>query len=238
MQAQIVAADAPPGPLTDASSPEVDGLTASLEVVGVGLGRTGTTSLEQALGVLGFRCYDSESRGIDADLGTWLDAASGKPVDWDRILEDCNAMVEPAAFVWREIRDRFPAAKVVLTVRDPSEWYASYRDGIVPLISDMSMIRHADTRRRMEILRYLILEKTFHGRFDDEDYAKAVFCRHNESVMSAVPSKQLLVMEAGAGWEPLCDFLGQPVPEDPYPRLNDNRTVREQLWIARGSSDF
>ena len=47
-----------------------------------------------------------------------------------------------------------------------------------------------------------------------------MFNAHNEEVRRSVPNERLLVYEPGEGWEPLCDFLGLPVPAAPYPKVN------------------
>ena len=52
------------------------------------------------------------------------------------------------------------------------------------------------------------------------------FSTHNEAVRSAVPASQLLVYQVRDGWEPLCAFLGTPVPTKPFPRTND----RAEFW--------
>ena len=35
-----------------------------------------------------------------------------------------------------------------------------------------------------------------------------------------MPRKRLLVYESGEGWQPLCAFLGVPIPSAPYPKVN------------------
>jgi hypothetical protein len=40
-------------------------------------------------------------------------------------------------------------------------------------------------------------------------------------VKAAIPPERLLVYQAGQGWEPLCAFLGVPVPAEPYPSENN-----------------
>lgn len=44
---------------------------------------------------------------------------------------------------------------------------------------------------------------------------------HEDKVRSLVPKEQLLEMNLSDGWEPLCKFLGVPVPDEPFPRAND-----------------
>ena len=74
-------------------------------------------------------------------------------------------------------------------------------------------------RRHMEMINTLIVENTFGGTLD-KDHAISVFNAHNEDVRRSVPRKRLLVHESGEGWEPLCDFLGVPVPASLYPKVN------------------
>jgi hypothetical protein len=61
----------------------------------------------------------------------------------------------------------------------------------------------------------------FGGRFEDRDHAIAIFEAHNAAVRREVPADRLFVCEADVGWPALCDFLGVPVPDEPYPHLND-----------------
>ena len=54
----------------------------------------------------------------------------------------------------------------------------------------------------------------------------AAFTAHNEAVMAALPPDRLLVFHVREGWAPLCEFLGTPVPDEPFPRRND----RKEFW--------
>jgi Sulfotransferase domain len=56
--------------------------------------------------------------------------------------------------------------------------------------------------------------------------AKAVFLAHNDEVRAAVPAERLLVFEVREGWQPLCAFLEVPVPDSPFPSLNDAEQFR------------
>ncbi|CAG5104155.1 Oidioi.mRNA.OKI2018_I69.chr1.g1119.t1.cds [Oikopleura dioica] len=46
---------------------------------------------------------------------------------------------------------------------------------------------------------------------------------HNRRVQEIVPAERLLVWNPKDGWEPLCKFLGKPVPDKPIP--HDNKTA-------------
>ena len=59
------------------------------------------------------------------------------------------------------------------------------------------------------------------SELDDRDSAIAAFHRQLAEVRAEVPAERLLVFSIGDGWVPLCGFLGVPVPDTPFPRLND-----------------
>ncbi len=64
--------------------------------------------------------------------------------------------------------------------------------------------------------------------------AQQFFTRWQSEVVAAVPPERLLVFEAKEGWEPLCKFLGVPVPTDgPYPRSNDTNEYRNAIGKLR-----
>jgi len=47
---------------------------------------------------------------------------------------------------------------------------------------------------------------------------------HNQNVIDTVPKEDLLVWNLKDGWGPICQFLGRPIPNDPFPVLNDSAT--------------
>lgn len=59
---------------------------------------------------------------------------------------------------------------------------------------------------------------------------------HNAWVRRTVPKERLLEVDLASGWEPLCKFLGKPVPDEPFPRVNDSQArdefMRAIMWKA------
>ena len=47
-----------------------------------------------------------------------------------------------------------------------------------------------------------------------------------EDVKRRCPKDKLLVYSVSEGWGPLCDFLGLPVPETPFPQVNDTKSFQ------------
>src|SRR5262245_31724096 len=106
-----------------------------MKVIGAGFPRTGTASMKAALERLGFGpCYHMFEIFMDpGHVERWLPLASGEAVDWDRVLDGYHSTQDwPASHYWRELADANPAAKVILTVRDPHSWYLSFRSLMLP----------------------------------------------------------------------------------------------------------
>ena len=99
-----------------------------LKVVGAGVGRTGTHSLKVALEtLLGGACHHMvEVFAHPDEVPIWIDAIDGRPVDWDTLMKDYVAQVDwPGASFWPELSRAYPDALVILSLRDPDEWFTS-----------------------------------------------------------------------------------------------------------------
>lgn len=203
-----------------------------MEVIGAGLGRTGTASLKAALQILGFGpCYHMlEVIGRPAVMERWIRVAELGDRDWDSIFAGYSSTLDfPAAAYWRELIEHYPEAKVILTIRDSEEWYLSSRDTIfrIPRLLRRPvsgrMYRLYLARRRSARTFVRMLEALNRDRRDidfEHDSAVDYYRRHNAAVITEVPPERLLVYEVSDGWEPLCAFLGVDRPDVPFPRVN------------------
>ena len=172
---------------------------------------------------------------------------AGEPIDWRPLLAGYRAIVDwPGAYFWRELTSAHPEAKVILTVRDPERWYAStlatifnfssrVRDGDPPSTRVRQLLLRSGMPGMREGLRFiddLVWQGTFDGRFREREYALRVFNEHNQAVQETIPTDKLLVFDVKQGWEPLCQFLGVPVPAgEPFPHLNDASSMRMRTWL-------
>jgi hypothetical protein len=209
-------------------------LMADLQVIGAGFGRTGTTSLCSALDALGLGpCYHMRDVLVQPPrIRQWLRIGQGADPDWDQVFAGYGSAVDwPAAAYWRELAAAYPDAKLVLTVRDPQAWYDSVRRTIFQQVIDPPMgIRTAafrvlstlspNLRAYLKMSRATIIQRVFDGRIADREYAVGVFERHIERVRAEIPAQRLLIYRVADGWEPLCEFLGVPVPDAPFPHNN------------------
>lgn len=199
--------------------------------------RTGTLTQKVALETLGFEpCYHWVNVIADLEqVGVWNRALDGDPV-WDEVFDGVQATVDwPGGYFWRELMERYPDAKVLLSVRDPEKWEPSFRETIVDMCFGEQPIRLLASARAQvdpQWSRYLkLVDRMFWGKQGTfarghETPAQLIeqFEGHNEAVKAAVPPERLLVWNVGEGWEPLCEFLGVPIPDEPLPHANDRET--------------
>jgi hypothetical protein len=192
----------------------------SLSVIGAGYGRTGTLSLKGALEQLGFmKCHHMLEVIQDPEqIEGWMAATLGKPVNWDALFEGYQAAVDwPSCHFYRELADYYPDAKVVLTVRDPRDWYDSISNTTLRVIKEGMA---SDPDRPPNLGSELVVKAAFQGNLDDPDHAVRMFNQHTREVQANIDPDRLLVFDVREGWEPLCAFLDKPVPAGSFPRTN------------------
>jgi hypothetical protein len=201
----------------------------ALRIIGAGLGRTGTMSMKLALEQLGLgRCYHMAELIADLSrLPLWLRAADGA-ADWGGVFAGFTATVDyPGCTYWRELAAFYPDAKVLLTVRDPDDWFDSTQATIFS-----APMRARIAASPMQGFFQKSVLRDFGNRLDDRKFMTDAFERHNAAVRSAVPPERLLVYEVGEGWPRLCQFLGVPVPAAPFPRVNSREEMQQMLAAA------
>jgi hypothetical protein len=196
----------------------------TLKVIGAGFGRTGTLSLKQALEMTGFGpCYHLyEIRERPELLQPWLSALAGRSLDWEQVFAGYRSQVDwPASFYWKDLVRAFPEAKVILTLRDPDAWFASLQATIVPSVTiGAEYADSAHARAVSDMVYQTIYKGLFRDRMTDRDFVLKIWHDHVEDVRRTVPKHQLLELDVRQGWEPLCAFLGVPVPEAEFPFTN------------------
>lgn len=205
----------------------------ALKLIGAGFGRTGTASLKFALERIGFGpCYHMMEVMPNPDnVALWADIARGGAPDWDWIFRGYAATVDwPACTYWRELAAHYPQARVILTLRDPDLWFESTQKTIFSE-AHLNQFLTGDSDPDLRTMVGRLFTTTFGELGRDREHVIAVYRRHNEEVMRAIPRDRLLVFNPVEGWAPLCRFLGVAEPDEPFPKRN---TTEE--WIARPPS--
>lgn len=188
-----------------------------MKLIGAGLGRTGTLSIKLALEQLGFGpCYHmAELFMHPAHAALWERAADGHP-DWETLFSGYASTVDyPGCTFWRELARSYPQAKVLLSVRDARAWFESTQETIFS--------EHSLQSLQGSPLQEFFDKAVWRGcreRIHDREFMVDSCMRHNADVEHTIPPARLLVYEVAQGWDPLCAFLGVPVPAKPFPRVN------------------
>ncbi len=207
-----------------------------MKVIGAGMPRTGTLTQKLALEMLGLGpCYHMVDVLGDLDQAAlWEQALDGIP-PWEKIFAGFHSTVDwPGGYFYRELMDAYPEAKVLLSVRDPASWERSMRQTVWSVRHGESLVRLLSSAQGcvnprwagfLNMIDRLLWEGqgTFAEGNADPEQMIAAMERHNDEVREHVPAERLLVWTASEGWEPLCAFLELPVPDVPFPHVNDRK---------------
>ena len=184
-------------------------------VFGIGLSKTGTTSLSDALGILGFRSFHLPP------IAT-ADATGHIVMDWPWWVYRYDALTDlTVAVIYRELADVFPNARFVYTQRAMEPWLDSCRRHFTTSLSQLRVTQ------RQTYLNDLC--DAFYGShvFDAPRY-RATYEAHEAGVHEFFASGRPLLkvdLTAGDGWRALCPFLGKAVPDVPFPASNTGRAA-------------
>ncbi|CAH8595720.1 unnamed protein product [Dicrocoelium dendriticum] len=229
----------------------------SLIVIGAGLGRTGTNSLKVALEVLlKGNCYHLKDlyKKRSRDVAKWneLDKRLASSSDGRLDVSLCKeifsgyiaAVDHPVCAYYKELLALYPDAKVILTTRDPEIWLHGVRSTILP--RDLFSNRPWSFYFIRSILGLKPLHELYLGSwrrvfgqgvdFSSDTAMLNGFIRWTDSVKEAVPTDRLLVYDISKGWEPLCTFLHVPVPDSPFPHVNEYKELRRLIKLERRST--
>ncbi|KAL9102456.1 MAG: hypothetical protein Q9163_002386 [Psora crenata] len=143
----------------------------------------------------------------------------------------------PAVAFAPELIAAYPEAKVILTNRDVDAWFESFNAAILKNMSSspMNVLFHYMSKFFLPSAYDLhaciarILTIPFDGDF--KKHGKRSFHEHYARVRALVPKEKLLEYRVNEGWEPLCRFLDVPVPDEPFPSVNDRAETTKRLRV-------
>ncbi|UJO20298.1 uncharacterized protein CLAFUR5_10030 [Fulvia fulva] len=214
-----------------------------MKVLSLGMGRTGTASMKAALTKLGYPTahgFDMHSNPKDCEM--WQEAINAKyfgdtsiTLDrafWDKLLGHVSAVTDmPCNMFGPELIAAYPEAKVILVERDVDKWYPSFEHALIEG-TDSPFLWHA-----IQYLDYkaahmspTVWRGMMNGQFRAKDSkewranAKMIYTEHYQEIRTVLKDQpeRLLNYRLDDGWKPLCEFLGQPIPGGPFPKVNES----------------
>lgn len=182
--------------------------TVNSKVFGIGLGKTGTSSLTAALQQLGYNAVHFPDPSVLQDVFNGkYDAATDTPI----------------ALNFRKLYELFPDAKFLLTVRNITDWMKS----IETHMSTKS--KNAHNIDWIADLRVKLYGDVF---YDPEKYRNAYLNHMNEVLtffgrnraMSQLRIINIIEQETDSDrWKSICEPLGLNIPDTPFPHVNKGR---------------
>lgn len=181
-------------------------MESSGKVFGIGLSRTGTTSLAKALALLGYKSI--HARGLHH-------------------IEMYEASTDvPVAARYRQLDKRYPNSRFILTVRDMDSWLESCRqhyEGYNPF----------ELRNFKQAVEYAFCRGVLYGiEGFDPDVFKVAYHRFVDGVHEYFKDRSHDLLElnivAGEGFEKLCPFLGKSALDTPFPKSNESKPLPKQ----------
>jgi hypothetical protein len=180
------------------------------KVIGIGLPKTGTTSLGYCFRRLGFK-----HRTYDMDLA--LKVKRNQVDEALREAERFEAFEDwPWFAIYRELDQKFPNSKFILTLRKDTATYIASLKGH----HDREGIRNKD------FVKPHYWDEVFGMEPENWNYEKSAlrYEKHNREVLEYFGdriNKDLLVVswEKGDGWAELSRFLNKQAPDEPFPHL-------------------
>ncbi|KAI1412524.1 hypothetical protein F5Y13DRAFT_162888 [Hypoxylon sp. FL1857] len=219
-----------------------------VKVIAAAYGRTGTVSTSLALAkLLDGPVLHGGTQLLARDdeyCRLWLKAYEAKAAGEN---EKCLKYVQqatagyvatadlPTVHFIPELRELYPDAKVVLVNRDPVKWWNSVvalASRATPWWLALALAPIPGWRHIPEFMN--IWGRKTPGATDSDNRAQRLakggphlLEMHNDRVRALVPKEQLLEMKLDEGWGPLCRFLDLPIPNEPFPRANDNTAMTQ-----------
>ncbi|KAI1772104.1 hypothetical protein F4818DRAFT_427720 [Hypoxylon cercidicola] len=216
-------------------------------VIGAGMSRTGTKTLNEALTILlDGPVHDSGIQSLGGpmpQIKAWLEImdlapraqtfSEQKKLDWliSEVLDGYVATMDcPAATLTPEIMRVYPDAIVIATTRDQASWWKSmnYLNSLMgtwylPLVVlwlYKTQVYGMWRERFHQIMKW---------RYQQEKIEEDTLRKHEDHLREVVPPEKLFFYEVSQGWEPLCKILNVPIPDRPFPH-NNNKTAAAQTF--------
>ncbi|CAG7931562.1 unnamed protein product [Penicillium olsonii] len=202
-----------------------------------------------ALRKLGYNPYHGSEcfKNPPHDFNLWIEAMEcnflnhPKPryntEDFDRLIGAYDAVMDiPACLFWEDLSRAYPDAKIILTTRDVNSWYTSANATVFKFmrIPFFRFWHRMDSTVLGPLFRQSeLVWKIFCGNDYEESVVKQAYLDHYDRIRAAIPQDRLLEFETGkSGWKELCEFLDEPVPDEPWPKAYPTVEFQHHMDLA------
>ncbi|KAF4233517.1 hypothetical protein CNMCM8980_010234 [Aspergillus fumigatiaffinis] len=221
-----------------------------MEILLLGMPRTGTISIRMAFEILKYRPFHGRMMDEMPHLyPLWTEALEARYLhtgkdytraDYDKLFDGFNVSCNiPGTLVAAELIMAYPEAKVVVSTRDVDRWQQSMRQSVDSAVSWKSFdwLAPWDPHVIGPWWKYHKFQHRLRPLIAPQGERQA-YLDYYAWIQKAVPADNLLVFNPRDGWEPLCQFLGVPIPDEPFPHVNNTEQFlngrRRRWWRTVG----
>ena len=190
----------------------LQGCSNNSKIFGIGLSRTGTTSLTTALTLLGYKAIHFPDLSLTLSLNLKIK---------NDLLYQFDAFTDlPISYFYKNLDKKFPNSKFILTTRDIDSW-----------LNSCANFRRFNYKSRNllsldKFKRYKLRKKIYGCTHYDRELFKSAYENHVLTVKNYFKNRSddLLIINISDGnqWSSLCDFLQKDIPDCPFPHKNRN----------------
>lgn len=197
----------------------------------IGFNKTGTTSLERALSIHGYKMGEQIKGELIFD--DWVKRDFRRTIELSRTAEAFQDIPFSLPFTFEVLDQNFPNSKFILTVRDsPQDWYES----LIRFHANLWANGQRDqlTAEKLKSINYVTpgwayrTIKFIYSTSDDNLYEsqklQETYEQHKNNVLEYfkyMPEKLLVInLKDPSSYSEFCDFLGQDPILDSFPKLN------------------
>ncbi len=200
--------------------------------------------MKVALQALGFgNCaHMQELFGNPVKRNQWIELFETGKTDFDDLFAGYQSSTDfPGCLLYAELAEQYPGLKFILTLRDPEDWYESVLRTVYDVVPHTQEAKNAlllrgETNPKLksiagglELVEEYLLQQHYAGEFLDKEATIARYLAFQNELRTRVPAQNMLEFKISDGWEPLCAFLGVPVPNEPFPFKNKRKDFQEQI---------
>ena len=208
-----------------------------------GLQRAGSTSLSEALKILGitkgvWHPLNQSNALNQKGLSYWIDNKFDEKIEnnemngeiFDKWLNhiECDCLMDaPSGLYWQQIYQYYPKCKVIVTMRDYDEVFDSslfwmktiafsfwFEYIVCPLSKEANWVRNVYIKKVIEKVLQFSDANSFDELMNNREYFKQFCEKKIETIKEVIPKEQLLIYSVSDGWEPLCKFLKVRIPDE------------------------
>ncbi|KAJ5216413.1 uncharacterized protein N7498_002820 [Penicillium cinerascens] len=216
-----------------------------MEVLLLGMPRTGTISIRMAFEALGYRPFHGRMMDEMPHLyPLWTEALQaryygiGKEFtreEYNKLFDGFNVSCNiPGTLLAEGLIKAYPEAKVILTTRDVDKWLESMKQSVDSAVrwKSFDWLAPWDPKVIGPWWRYHKFTHALRPLIAPQGERQA-YLNYYARIKELVPANQLLEFHPSDGWEPLCEFLGVQIPPEPFPHVNNTDQFlagRKKRW--------